>query len=175
MKNSYVSLPSLFSCLLTARMAECPSSDSATEQALKKLADQLNCGICLESYTDPKLLQCLHVFCKKCLEQLTAQGRQGQSLDCPNCRQLTQIPPNGISGLQGAFHIHHLFEIQDALKKIKAPQQTICEKCKKRNATSYCRDCGQFICEYCNEVLYTRLGMTFPLTRSSALTSWRVT
>ena len=133
-------------------MAERPTSDSAAEQALKKLADQLTCGICLESYTDPKLLQCFHVFCKKCLEQVAARGQQGQPLVCPNCRGTTQIPPNAISSLQGAFHIHHLFEIQDALKKIKAPQRPICEKCKKRNATSYCRDCGQFICEFCTEV-----------------------
>ena len=132
-------------------MAERPASDSA-EQALKKLADQLTCGICLESYTDPKLLQCFHVFCKKCLEQIAARGQQGQPLVCPNCRGTTQIPPNGISRLQGAFHIHHLFEIQDALKKIKAPQRMKCEKCKKRNATSYCRDCGKFICEVCTEV-----------------------
>ena len=133
-------------------MAERPTSGSAAEQALKKLADRLTCGICLESYTDPKLLQCFHVFCKKCLEQVAAQGQQGQPLVCPNCRGMTQIPPNGISGLQGAFHIHHLFEIQDALEKIKAPQRMKCEKCKKRNATSYCRDCGQFICEVCTEV-----------------------
>ena len=133
-------------------MAEHSTSGSAAEQALKKLADQLTCGICLEAYTDPKLLQCFHVFCKKCLEQVVARGQQGQPLDCPNCRGTTQIPANGISGLQGAFLIHHLFEIQDALTKIKAPQHVNCEKCKKRNATSYCRDCGKFICEVCTEV-----------------------
>ena len=133
-------------------MAERPTSDSAAEQALKKLADQLTCGICLEAYTDPKLLQCFHVFCNKCLEQIAARGQQGQPLICPNCRKTTQKPPNGISGLQGAFHIHHLFEIQDALEKIKAPQRMKCEKCKKQNTTSYCRDCGQFICEVCTMV-----------------------
>ena len=132
-------------------MAERSSSESAAEQALKKLADRLTCGICLESYTYPKLLQCFHVFCKKCLEQIAARGQQGQPLDCPNCRGTTQIPPNGISGLQGAFHIHHLFEIKDALEKAKTPQNIPCEKCKKRNAISFCRDCGQFVCVRCTE------------------------
>ena len=133
-------------------MAECPTSDSAVEQALKKLADQLTCGICLESYTDPKLLQCFHVFCKNCLEQIAARGKQGQPLDCPNCRRPTQLPSNGISGLQAAFHIHHFFEIQSALKKLKSPKCMWCEKCDLRNATSFCRNCGQFICETCAEM-----------------------
>ena len=38
-----------------------------TKEALKKLEEQLNCPICLDTYTDPKLLQCNHVFCRKCL------------------------------------------------------------------------------------------------------------
>ena len=29
---------------------------SVADQALKKLADQLECSICLDSFTDPKLL-----------------------------------------------------------------------------------------------------------------------
>ena len=129
-------------------------ADSAAEQALKKLSDQLTCGICLESYTDPKLLQCFHVFCKNCLEQIPAQGQlqQGQPLGCPNCRRLTQLPPNGISGLQAAFHIDHLFEIQEAFEKLNKPGQHVrCDKCGQQNATNYCRICG-FVCEICNGI-----------------------
>ena len=59
-----------------------------------------------------------------------------------------------MSGLQSAFHIHHLFELQDALEKMKEPQKVQCEKCKKvsRPATSFCRNCGQFICAMCSEI-----------------------
>ena len=59
---------------------------TVTEQALKKLEDQLTCGICLDYYTEPKLLQCFHVFCKQCLERLVVCDRQVLSLDCPSCR-----------------------------------------------------------------------------------------
>ena len=51
-------------------MAECPSS---AKQALEKLSEQLTCPICLDHYTDPKLLQCFHVFCEKCLKPLACQ------------------------------------------------------------------------------------------------------
>ena len=131
---------------------------SVTDQALKKLADQLECSICLDSFTDPKLLQCFHVFCKDCLEPLVLRDQHGLSLRCPNCRHSTLIPANGVSGLQPAFHVHHLFEIRDALQKVKQGlegQKTKCEKCKKREVNGFCRDCGKFVCEVCMEIHQT--------------------
>ena len=130
-------------------MAEPPS---ATEQALRKLEDQLTCGICLDSYTEPKLLQCFHVFCKQCLERLVVRDRQGLSLHCPSCRRSTLLPPTSVSGLQTAFYLNHLFEVRDALEKVKEPQKTQCEKCKNGVATSFCRNCGQFICATCTTI-----------------------
>jgi len=62
------------------------------------------------------------------------------------------LPPTGVSGLQTAFHIDHLFEIHAALTKMKEPQKTQCEKCKKSTATGYCRDCGKFVCAKCTEL-----------------------
>ena len=96
------------------------------------------------------------VYCKDCLQLLVIQDGQGQlSLRCPTCRQSTLLPPGAnVSGLQPAFHIHHLFEIQEALDKMKEPQKVRCEKCTKtsRTATKFCRDCGKFICEKCSEM-----------------------
>ena len=128
---------------------------SVAEQALKKVADQLTCAICLEDYKDPKLIQCFHVYCKECLERLVLRDQQGLSLRCPSCRRSTLLPPNSVSGLQPAFLIHHLFEIRDTLvkvKKVKGPQKTQCEKCQKGDATSFCRDCGQFLCTVCTQI-----------------------
>ena len=127
-------------------------------EVLKRLADQLECSICLDSFTDPKLLQCFHVFCKDCLEPLVLRDQHGLSLRCPNCRRSTLLPANGVSGLQPAFHVHHLFEIRDALQKVKQGQEgqkTLCEKCNKRDVNGFCRDCGDFVCEVCIEVHQT--------------------
>ena len=125
---------------------------TVTEQALRKLEDQLTCGICLDSYTEPKLLQCFHVFCKQCLERLVVRDRQGLSLQCPSCRRSTLLPPNSVSGLQTAFYLNNLFEVRDAIEKVKEPQKTQCEKCEKRVAISFCRNCGQFICALCTQI-----------------------
>ena len=124
----------------------------ANKEALKKVEDQLECAICLQPYTDPKLLPCFHVYCKHCLERLVVQDRDGPTITCPKCRRPTPVPPNGITGLQSAFHIHDLFEIRDALEKAKEPQKTQCENCKKAIATGFCRDCGKFVCDKCTQL-----------------------
>ena len=76
---------------------------------------------------------------------------KGLSLHCPSCRRSTLLPPTGISGLQTAFYLNNLFEVRDTLEKVKEPQKNQCEKCKKRVSTSFCRNCGQFICARCTE------------------------
>ena len=75
------------------------------------------------------------------------QEAQGQTVRCPSCRQLTTLPQTGIPGLQGAFHVHHLFDIQDTLRKVNKAN---CDKCKTQEATVYCRICG-FVCDRCKK------------------------
>ena len=124
-------------------MAERPSS---AKQALEKLNEQLTCPICLDEYTDPKLLRCFHVFCEKCL--LPLARKTPQVVECPNCRHPTALPPAGVPGLQGAFLIHHLFDIRDILKQVSTPAGTTCVKCEKEEPTCYCRSCG-LLCTAC--------------------------
>ena len=125
-------------------------SYTAAEKALRKIQNQVTCGICLESYTQPKLLKCFHVFCEKCLQTLVHEGLQGQSLMCPHCRQDTALPASGVPGLQGAFYIHYLLDIQDTLQKVSSSNQPMCNKCKKRKAARFCCICG-FVCQRCEE------------------------
>ena len=121
---------------------------STTKEALKKLDTQLECSLCLNSFKEPKLLPCFHVFCKSpCLEKLVA--KDGRSLQCPTCRHLVPLPANGVSGLQSDFHIDHLFEIRDSFHKAAESTQLQCGNCEDKKATGYCRDCKQFICDDC--------------------------
>ncbi len=130
-------------------MADRPS---AAQEAFSKVEDQLSCLVCLEPYTNPRLLSCFHVYCQHCLEDIVSHNRQGQ-LECPKCRWPTPLPPTGVSGLQATFHVHYLFDIQETLKKVKEPQKLACEKCSvtDRKATSFCRQCTEFICEKCTD------------------------
>ena len=124
-------------------------SKLATEKALQKLSYQLTCSVCLDNYREPRVLPCLHAFCKMCLERLVS--RDGTSLTCPNCRRTTRVPQGGVSTLQSAFYIHHLVDVRDTLEKVK-DAKTACEKCEESDAKGYCRNCGKFVCQACINV-----------------------
>ena len=119
------------------------------EKALQKLADQLTCPICLDNYTNPRVLPCLHVFCEHCLGRLVLRDAENLTATCPNCRRETRLPQEGVAGLPPAFYINHLFEVRDTLQKVTNPNKPHCEKCKDGDAKGYCRDCGKFVCEAC--------------------------
>ena len=137
------------------------------EEGLKRVEEQLNCSICLDTYTDPKILQCFHVFCQQCLVPLGVRDQQGQlSLTCPTCRQATPIPARGVAGLQSAFHINNLLEIlEDSARKLEnaraTPERATPTDLNPRNKAShcfvhddkelelYCETCGELICYKC--------------------------
>ena len=51
-------------------MAEPQSSLKEFEQ---QFDDQLTCSVCLDQYTNPKILPCYHSFCLKCIEPLPVE------------------------------------------------------------------------------------------------------
>ena len=129
-----------------------------------RVEEQLNCSICLDTYTDPKILQCFHVFCRQCLVPLGVRDQQGQlSLTCPTCRQVTPIPARGVAGLQSAFHINNLLEIlEDSANTLEnSPVRATptdlnpvnkarrCFVHEDKELELYCETCGELICLKC--------------------------
>jgi DNA-binding beta-propeller fold protein YncE len=123
--------------------------DNPAEQAMEKLSNQLSCSVCLEEYRRPRVLPCLHVFCEACLEKLVGAQRDKLRAPCPNCRKPAPLPEGGVSGLPSAFYIQHLFEVREALEKVRNPKKAQCDKCGEGEVQGFCRDCGQFICQLC--------------------------
>ena len=140
------------------------------EEVLKKLEQQLNCSICLDTYTNPKLLQCFHVYCQQCLVPLVDRDQRGQlGLTCPICRQVTPVPNRGVAGLQSAFHINHLLEFQDSFHKLDNPAAALegavgtakfnaapsrvavrhCFEHPEEELKLYCETCGELVCLKC--------------------------
>ena len=137
----------------------------------KQFEEQLNCSICLDTFTDPKLLQCFHIYCQQCLVPLVVRDQQGKlGLTCPTCRQVTPIPDRGVAGLQSVapFQINRLLEIQDSVKKLKNPSVTLegamggttintpsrntafhCFEHVEEEMKLYCETCGVLICLLC--------------------------
>ena len=143
------------------------------EKTVKKLEEQLNCLICLGTYTVPKLLQCNHVFCRDCLVGLAHRNPQG--LPCPTCRQVTPIPPSGVIGLQSAFQTNHLLEILDQHEKVKQ-DILYCQQHQNRELELFCETCEELICFQCtiqqhNGHKYNLIGEVFEKHKKEIMSS----
>ena len=143
------------------------------EEVVKKLEEQLNCLICLGTYTVPKLLQCNHVFCRDCLVGLATRNPQG--LPCPTCRQVTPIPPEGVAGLQSAFQTNQLLEILDQHEKVRQ-DILYCQQHQNQELMLYCETCEELICVQCtiqqhNGHKYNLIGEVFEKHKQEIVSS----
>ena len=102
-----------------------------------------SCKSCSKSFTDPRLLPCLHVFCKDCLEPLYSQDEG--TLTCPICNKTSSCKPP----VQLPRHLR--IERDSALSSIQQnPEETVCAWCDENNkAEAYCEDCNSPICCDC--------------------------
>ena len=119
-------------------------------EGLKKLEDQLTCSICLEQFTNPKILPCFHSFCLHCLEGMAPELVEGNlCLPCPTCQSPCLNLDKGLASLPPSFVINNLSEVYGLIKKVSGDQQASCDNCDKTNANRYCKQCGKFLCTGC--------------------------
>jgi len=67
--------------------------------AAKEMDDIMECCICTEVFTDPRVLPCGHIFCLHCLQSYCKDKQPGDRKPCPLCRREFFLPDNGIPGL----------------------------------------------------------------------------
>ena len=71
---------------------------------------ELTCAICLSRYETPKVLPCLHTYCKGCLEDLVKKARDDH-VTCPQCKEDHRLPEEGVDGFKTYFTIKNLLEL----------------------------------------------------------------
>ena len=120
------------------------------EKSLEELESEITCPICQEHYTEPKVLPCLHYYCKKCIHKLALRTQSGKSFHCPECRCEATLPEGGVDNLKTAFFANRLKSKVITLQRAHGKVEVKCELCTaSSNAEAFCRQCVRFICKRC--------------------------
>ena len=120
-----------------------------------KSGQTLSCPVCLEVFTEPKILPCCHTFCLKCLEKI--QQENGEVI-CPQCRKSHKIPAGGLVVLLTDFIAAYEIEIMYLKSsKGKRGETQACGECELSGPVEcYCSDCQSYLCNECVQ-LHKRL------------------
>ena len=110
------------------------------------------CAICSQLYTDPRMLQCLHTFCSKCLKKILGEQRLGTSLKCPTCKKINVIPRGSVIALPKDLRKSYEAEVAQIVSKMQSKEEISCDQCVDTSsgpAVSFCVNCSDFLCKAC--------------------------
>ena len=124
------------------------------------LRERLNniaaCPICLDGYTIPRSLPCLHTFCHKCIADYWKDQMPGDEVPCRVCRTNAVIPETGVDGFPHNFFIEDMIDANKMSQDVGQVAEALCEVCTEMapgsgtKATVFCADCTQKLCERCS-------------------------
>ncbi len=122
----------------------------AEEKTLQELEKEITCRACQEHYTEPKILPCLHYYCKQCVLKESVSTASKESFVCPECCKEAILPKGGVGELETAFFINQFKSKFSALKRLYGKIEVTCEGCNSGSkAEAFCHHCAVFICEDC--------------------------
>src|SRR6218665_4208187 len=89
--------------------------------ALMQLTEMTECCICLKTFTDPRMLPCIHTFCFQCLKDIVDKldKKRRYEIQCPMCRKKFTLPKDGVQGIQKNFFMAGLIEVRKTINKKK--------------------------------------------------------
>ena len=121
----------------------------AVEKGLEKLEEEITCPVCQEHFRVPKILPCLHYYCKECVRQLALRAGPNRPFACPECRRETVLTQNDPDQLPTAFFVNRMKELRTKMEKAYGKVEAMCEVCSRAKVEAFCRQCAEFICSDC--------------------------
>ncbi len=126
----------------------------AEGKTLEQMEKEITCAVCQEHYTEPKVLPCLHYYCKECVLKLALRTASNKPFSCPECRKDTILPEGGVEELKTAFFVNRYKSNYYALERVHGKVEVKCEGCSDSGAKAeaFCRQCVAFICKECVKI-----------------------
>ena len=118
----------------------------------KNVKQQVTCSICLDTYTQPKTISCLHTFCCECLERHARVSQRQGKFRCPECQAEIDLPQgNRFDRLPNSFFHKSLLGVLEAEDRVAIPreQQDTCSQHTEERVRYYCSSCKACICPIC--------------------------
>ena len=94
-------------------------------ERMKRVTSLLTCAVCYEMYKKPKYLHCHHSYCEECMAKLLKESK----IICPECRETSTVPPEGIADLPNNFFINNLMDEVTLKRKVDGEEKATCDMC----------------------------------------------
>ncbi|XP_050411182.1 E3 ubiquitin-protein ligase TRIM39 [Patella vulgata] len=117
------------------------------------MATKMECSICLCDFTNPKIIDCFHTFCKTCLDDYISNKSENGHFPCPICRKVIRIPEQFTTN----FYLSHQTEVSESTDAICGNVSTVKDNESESRMCSnhmkeidlYCKRCSVSICYKC--------------------------
>ena len=122
-----------------------------------QFSQQLLCPLCLNRFDDPKVLPCLHTFCRRCLDEQMRRERSVH-LSCPTCKTPVSLSDSGVDCLPSNIFFNNILDVvvplhdefENGVLSNEGAQCRMCSSCDEGSrATSRCQDCSEYLCDNC--------------------------
>lgn len=150
-----------------AAVEDSTNPDNQTSQngeVIKKLEAELTCTVCGGRFDDPRVLPCLHTYCRKCVESLAKQKsasdepeKKNSTVVCPQCSEEHTLPEGGAGELPEFVTFSQLVTLLEVYKAGEpgshSSQPLTCGNGRDSNpASGRCLECATYLCESCLEL-----------------------
>ncbi|XP_031551756.1 RING finger protein nhl-1-like [Actinia tenebrosa] len=115
---------------------------------VEDLKKELQCSLCNDTFTEPKILSCFHTFCKPCVKRHAEQVHQINIFNCPRCKSQTSLSElSSVEDLQPSLIHSTMLKGLALIEGEKA-----CSASESHSSASwYCFDCDHSLCQECEK------------------------
>ena len=140
----------------------------AARETTVQLDSSTKCTKCHNHYDDPRMLPCLHSFCKSCVGQLVIQNGSKKTVRCPTCYSTSPLPLKGVDVFPRNVRLNYEAAITKYEAQIKSKTPPSCDECRRDpplETVSFCCTCRSFLCKEC----HTQHTISLKLTKNHSV------